>query len=223
MSSTESPLPTAWLAPPKGLLKSEYPVQIAPAPLAISATLALIVGAFLIVLLMQNSIVVFMEDRIVTTDRPGDYPAVVEELRHRSETARNTAVPRAGYPPAAQGKHVARRDAFGLGSKYDDLLGVATYPPRVSISPYARTNIEPRQRFQTPSPQIEYDFDAETLNDFEKNSAYWPLASSDASDAVHNVMPQVPHRAERSRLYDNSSVRRISFGLTNKVYLGDAY
>ncbi|KAH7078511.1 hypothetical protein FB567DRAFT_552490 [Paraphoma chrysanthemicola] len=223
MSSTVSPLPTGWLSPPKGLLKSQYPVQIAPAPLAISATLALIAGAFLVVLLMQNSIVVFLEDRIVSTHKAGDRPGVVEEPRYRSETARNSAVPRARYSTEAQGKHVARRDTFGLGWKSDDLLGVATYPPRVSISPYAWTYIEPRQRFQTPSPQLEYDSDAETLNDFEKNSAYWPLASSDASDAVHNVTRQVAQRAERSRLYDNGSMRQISYGLANKVYLGNAY
>jgi hypothetical protein len=220
MSSTDSPLPTAWLVPPEGLLASKHPVKVAPGPVAISAALAFIVVSVICILFMQTNKAIFLEDRIVAPEKPSIHPAAPEQ---RNPTADNIHIPRVIYPGTTYNKLVAKQDGFGLGSKPNHLLGVKDNLGRAPVSPDSRVDLELRQRAQLSSPQLEYDSDAETLNDFERNSAYWPLARSAVSDAVQDIEPAEPRRSGRSRLYDNDSMRRSPFGLAGKRGLGDAY
>jgi hypothetical protein len=74
MTSTGSSLPTAWLAPPPGLLHSDHATRIAPVPIAISVTLTIIVGVFVVFLFTRGNKDVFLEDKIIATQKGNDEP-----------------------------------------------------------------------------------------------------------------------------------------------------
>jgi hypothetical protein len=59
------------------------------------------------------------------------------------------------------------------------------------------------------------------LNDYEKDSAYWPPPRRDASEGYDKEMGRLRYSG-RPRLSDGS-VRRSAFEPTSKTRLGDAY
>jgi hypothetical protein len=74
MTSTGSSLPTAWLAPPPGLLHSDQATRIAPVPIAISVTLTIIIGLLVVILFTRGNKDVFLEDKIIATQKGNDEP-----------------------------------------------------------------------------------------------------------------------------------------------------
>lgn len=86
MTSAGSSLPTAWLAPPPGLLPLNQATKIEPVPIAISVTLTFIVGALVVILFSRKNKDVFLEDKMIA----------LPENEH--STAASTAASRQGSP-----------------------------------------------------------------------------------------------------------------------------
>ncbi|KAF2034372.1 hypothetical protein EK21DRAFT_85418 [Setomelanomma holmii] len=215
MSSTQPALPTAWLAPPEGLLASNHPVQIAPVPLAISVTLAFLVSAAMIFLFSQNR-VVFLQDKIIRPEENVAQPTAAEPRRLRTEPIQNIEIPRVVHPTSTPDKLVTRHVGFDPGLKADNLLGMDGNARQEYPRPNSRAGRNVKRRDCATPSHLDYDSDAETLNDFDRNSAVWPLSRSEASDAEALEL-------RRSRLYDRDSIRRSRFSLADNKRLGDAY
>jgi hypothetical protein len=220
-SSSQLALPTGWLAPPPGLVPSTQPVKIVPIPIAITATLVCIVGTIFFFHFARKDKEVFLEDRTIhapqhqefasdaghggTNDRP-PIPAEPHAVQHLP--------PALGNPARQQpGSQQAPKAIAMLG------MGGHNWQPETS-------NIEPAQYQQVRDdkeyygPDYESD-DDETLNDYEKDSAYWPPPRSDASEGYDKEMGRLRYSG-RPRLSDGS-VRRSAFEPTSKTRLGDAY
>jgi hypothetical protein len=233
MVLTESALPTAWLAPPEGLLPSNHITKIEPVPIAISAVIALVVGALAIVLFNRRGKDMFIEDHIVNTaedDVPeaviahsgirSEYPAAIadqiDDVRKRHPEPVNA--PQTPSPALLQEHHTGRQPSFGYQPKLDAVLGWKDdWEPgrnRTQLSP-----IERRAYYASARARYdEYEHDRDISVDYEKNSAYLPLPRSAASG------DESMEWADRSLMFGRDPDKRRSvLSLASKTRLGDAY
>jgi hypothetical protein len=230
MVLTESALPTAWLAPPEGLLPSNHITKIEPVPIAISATVALVVGALAIILFNRKGKDMFIEDHITNTSEDDVPVAVAAHSGIRSENPAAVAdqigdvrkshlepviAPQSPSSGLLREHRAGRQPSFGYQPKLDAVLGWKDdWEPgrnRTQLSPIERRAYYASAR----APYDEYEYDRDILDDYEKNSAYLPLPRSAASGDAS---------MERSLMFSHDpDKRRSMLSLASKTRLGDAY
>jgi hypothetical protein len=239
MAVRESPLPTAWLAPPEGLLPSNHITKFEPVPIAVSATIALIVGAVAIILFNRKGKDVFLEDYIINASENvvpaaitahngirNEIPvAVAGQVNNIRNTIQDTVnLPQIQYPGPVREHYAERQPSFGYQPKLHAVLGWKDNREldrnKAQLSPSEfRPYREPTRR-----QCDEYEHDRETLNDYEKNSAYLPFARSATSGNLFGSEVGERGGSDRSLLFARDSVNRRSFiSLASKTRLGDAY
>jgi hypothetical protein len=209
MTSTGSSLPTAWLAPPPGLLHSDHATRIAPVPIAISVTLTIIVGVFVVFLFTRGNKDVFLEDKIIATQKGNDEPRAAPRdgspniglpynvrVPERFRAASESTIPKFHLPQPAHGlstlinfSHPSHaRPCCHVPSawqtneqKLDTLLGLNnTWQRTHNISTQPTSPPFGNKSYYAPSRKVNYDSsDDETLRDDERNSAHVPFPSSD--------------------------------------------
>ncbi|KAH7406080.1 hypothetical protein DE146DRAFT_754067 [Phaeosphaeria sp. MPI-PUGE-AT-0046c] len=214
-------LPTAWLAPPDNIVTSRYSTSIAPIPITISATIALIVGTAVLALFNRKEKDIFLDDRI---------PDVAETTARTvipDATSNNLPPARKGIPPIQRplsiyAKPIKRHSSFENQPKLDAVLGLkVNWDSEHSIQTPRSPMIRPS--YFAPS-HVDCVFDMDTLKDDEKNSAYVPYPSSEASDDTHEYGHSGLGRAQHLSVLDGESVFRPSpLSHDSRTDLGDAY
>jgi hypothetical protein len=220
MTSTASALPTTWLAPPERLLPANHKINIQPIPIAISSTIAIIIGALVIILFSHKRKDMFLEDRIIyapDNENPAPTTTRIATTQHIPHV---TEVPEPQNPSLTLPTSSSVPPSLEPRPKLDAMLGLpvnsaSRHNRRAQTSPTVHQSYyKPR----TTHPR-EYDPDEETLNNWERNSAYLPYPRSDVSDDVHT---KAPHWLEVPR--DHELLRSTSsLSLASKTRLGDAY
>lgn len=212
-------LPTAWLAPPDNISSANHSTSIAPVPLAVSAAVAVTIGIVVIILFFRKDKDVFLEDRISakTTSSTAD-----NINRHSPLPPLRNALP-TQRPPSIHAKRIKRQPSFELEPKIDELLE------------FKNLNWDSEHAMQTPQLPLanQYDFtpshgddrsDVDTLQDDEKNSAYVPYPSSEASDDTYRYGQGRGRGARDLQVLDDESVSRGSqMTFESRSNLGDAY
>ena len=216
--SAQSSLPTGWLAPPKGLPPSSHPIKIASAPIAVSATLALVVGAFVIILFCRKNKEVFQEDRdpqTADTER-------TTTMAHDKEQSRRlvaTEMPDIQLPALSSGTPTERQPIFEQAPKLVATLGWDDGHIARPETSYAQEQ-QPLSHKQYYSPG--YESDDETLNDYRRNSVVWEPPRSEVGDVVDKE-GWIRYGGEEASYVTDESIRRGSIRLASKTPLGDAY
>ncbi|OAL05928.1 hypothetical protein IQ06DRAFT_73474 [Phaeosphaeriaceae sp. SRC1lsM3a] len=227
-------LPIAWLAPPDNLLPSKNGTNIPPAPIAISATIALIVGTAVVVLFSRKNKDVFLEDRIPDTAETSSPTAIADNIKNNNN----------GYPPidnrpliqrppSIHAKTIMRQPSFESQPKLDAVLGFKdnwdfehiVQTPRLPIIRHTTPRSPPvTQPLYFPPSRVDDVSDVDTLMDDEKNSAYVPYPRSEASDDPRGYGRSGLGMAENLQVLDDDSVlRRSPLSLDSRTNLGDAY
>jgi hypothetical protein len=207
MTSTQPSLPTGWLAPPPGLLPSNDPIKIEPIPIAITATLAFIVGAVVILLITRKDKDVFVEDRIVYAPETADAASPIAEI------------PMIQQPAPTFTNLAGRRPGFQQAPKATAMLGMGAHNWQHEVAnreAYGDAHAQEHKEYY----DAEYDSEDETLQDYEKGSAYWPAVNSDVYEK--EIMGRFGD-SSRPQSYQDGSVRRSSFGIASNTHPGDAY
>jgi hypothetical protein len=214
-------LPTAWLAPPDNHSSADYNTGITPTPLAISVALAVAVGIVVIILFFRKDKDVFLEDRFPDVAEAKTATAIADNIHRSLPPMRNArSIQR---PPPIHAKRIRRQPSFGLEPKLDKMLE------------FKNLNWDSEHPMQTPQLPLahQYDFmslhiddrsDVDTLHDDEKNSAYVPYPSSEASDDTYRYGKGRSRRVHDLQVLDDASVSwgsQLSFG--SRSNLGDAY
>jgi hypothetical protein len=227
-SSADSSLPTAWLAPPPGLLPSNHTVKIEPVPIAISATLALIISAIFIIIFNYGKKQMFLEDRISNN-------AEGKEMNHyhtdefASVTEGCTQIQRP--PPPRIDKSMISEPTF-VPKLRNDSTGEAARRPRLEHAQPAQAAIIERRT--TPLPSLHphksdldlySNLDGNTLNGGVRNSAYYPpRAGSEVSIGSDTVARSGFRDTDRSRVHDLGGDYSFAPGTYVPKHLsGDAY
>jgi hypothetical protein len=214
-------LPTGWLASPPGLVPSTQPVKIEPIPIAIVVTIVCIISAIVVFFLARKDKELFLEDRIIHAPRNQESAAGAGHGGTNDRTPVAVKPHAVQDPPPALGNPARQQPGSQQAPKASAMLGMGGHNWQPETS-----NIEPAQYQQVRDdkeyygPDYESD-DDETLNDYEKDSAYWPPPRSDASEGYDKEMGRLRYSG-RPRLSDGS-VRRSAFEPTSKTRLGDAY
>lgn len=226
-SPTDSSRPTAWLAPPPGLLPSNHPVKIEPVPLAVSATLALIVGAVFIILFNYAKKEMFLQDKIMTDQaEEADYENLKE---FASVTEASTHVQRP--PPSRIDKSMISEPTLIPKTRNDSASDAMRAPSLQSPRPVQEDLIE-RNRTPLPSvrlhkPKFDFDsnLDSNTLHESFRNSAYYPpRAGSDVSVGSDAVARSGFRFTDRSRVHGPSDEYSfVPSKYVPKHLPGDAY
>jgi hypothetical protein len=218
MTSTTTALPTAWLAPPEGLLPGHHQIPITPIPIAISSTIAVLGGAVVIVLFSYKKKGMFLEDHIIhDSDNKGSIT---------DQDLRVSQIPAIQLPPPTLPGSNPPPPAIEAGPKLQAVLGITRRHDA------RQDELSPLGHQSYYAPHTEHfrgcDSDDETLNDEDKNSAYLPYPHSDVRDNLRKVSPhglEVPRgNGGRSPESDVDSFRvRSPLSLESKTRLGDAY
>jgi hypothetical protein len=225
MALVQSPLPTAWLAPPEGLLPSNHIIKIEPVPIAISATIAFVVGSVAIILFNRKEKDIFLEDHIISTSE-NELPAAIagQFNDNRNDLPDTINAPHIQYPAPVREHCAGRQPGFCSQSKLDAVLGwkdnCGFEHNRIQLSPLER------QPYHAPSrPQHdECESERGILNDYEKNSAYLPFPESAISDNSSRRGVDGHESLDRSQVSEYNPVNRRSLiSLATKTRLGDAY
>lgn len=201
MTATGSSLPTAWLAPPPGLLPTTQKIKVTPVPIAISATIALFIGALVMLLFSRKHKDVYLPDKPAEIPHHSAPAAPAEdnplhisspvEVRvpltvQRALSHSKSPIYQGPYrvpvpPPTFSRTHQPQtrvRDWHPSGQKLDAMLGVDARDWQHDGQTLPR-----RTSHATPgAPRRAYDIDTdddETLKDDEKNSAYVPFNASE--------------------------------------------
>jgi hypothetical protein len=250
MTSTASTLPTAWLAPPPGLLNSDHAIKIAPVPIAISVTLAFIVGTLVVILFTRGNKDVFLEDKIIATQtnvepliasRDGS-PNIGRPYNvHVPESFRALSVPSIpqhhlpqplhGISTPINFSHPSRlRPPRNITSewvpteqKLDTLLGLNnTWEHTHNISTLPMSPPLGNKSYYAPAPRKanHNSSDDETLRNDEQNSAYVPFPSSDVSELSYDGGKYGYEIGGEDGSQNRDS---LPFSLASKTRLGDAY
>jgi hypothetical protein len=203
-SSSAIPLPTAWLAPPDGLIPSKHPATIELVPLAIGATLAFIVLVLTIILAVCDKRGVFVEDTIADSYIISG-PAAISRT---DDTASRPAMRTTRTVPAS----------------VDPTSTVSTShvnpaPTQSNSSP--DTNNERRRHLPPPARHRQPDLDGSTLTNF--NSAYYPPARSEASVGTKTAARSRFGSADHSRAYDMESDTHTYSEFLEDKFPGDPY
>jgi hypothetical protein len=252
MTATGLSLPTAWLAPPPGLLPSNQAVKIIHVPITISATIALVIGTLFIVLFSRKNKDVFLEDKIMNAQANQNTiapthqghlsistPVIVrvhEAIQHalsQPASSSNQQPDRTqGHAPNySRPQNTQRRSAEWrhTGQKLDDILGVdrnwdygRNTPRQRSPTPY--DSYYPR----APPRKHAHNPNDKTLNDDEKNSAYVPFTGSeldyeDGKEWKGHEKLNTSHISGEGSVDSVEVYGRIPFKLANKYQSGDAY
>ncbi|KAF1913871.1 hypothetical protein BDU57DRAFT_325824 [Ampelomyces quisqualis] len=224
MTSTGSPLPTAWLAPPPGLVHSNQVTTIEPVPIAISATIALVVGAIIFILFRRKDKEIFLGDRITSapeTENPAD---ASRHVKVRNNMPVNISAPQVLHLPPTQRTLTNPHSRFET-PKINAVLGwkdevESSHVEIAQPAPLAHQSYYALSRSQ----HNHYGSDDETLKNDEKNSAYVPYPRSDASYGMHDRGAHRFGLTDRAHFFDGESiVRRSPLSLASKTRLGDAY
>jgi hypothetical protein len=218
MTSTTTTLPTAWLAPPEGLLPGNHKVNISPIPIAISSTITVLVGALVIILFKYKKKGMFLKDHIIHDSDNGG-PTT-------NQTPRVSQVPAIQYPPPTLTSSKPAPRAIEPGPKLQAVLGLT----RTNDARQDKPSPLGHQSYYAPRAAHHrgYDLDDENINDEDKNSAYLPYPHSDISDDVRKVLPdwlEVPrgNGGPSPRSNADSSRVRSPLSLASKTRLRDAY
>lgn len=224
MALAQLPLPTAWLAPPDGLLPSNHATKIEPVPIAISATVAVVISAVVFILFHRKGKEVFLEDRI--QDAADDKtPAAVEG--HSANNNDMTTIiesPRYQHLLPAQPAPVAGQPNANNHPKLDVMLGFQYHWNPEHEQKIPQPPLTHQTHFAPVLRRNEYGSDIDPLKDDEKNSAIVPYPRSEASDDSHGGGQGARERSDRLQVFDGESmVRRSPLSLASKSRLGDAY
>ncbi|KAH5337806.1 hypothetical protein HBI23_012000 [Parastagonospora nodorum] len=197
MTATGSSLPTAWLAPPPGLLPTNQKVKITPVPIAISATIALIIGALVMLLFNRKHKDVYLSDKPAPVPEKEEPKAPAEDnplhisspvevrvpsavqyaLSHaKSPTYQHPYRPPPTFPRAYQPQTQVSEWRHS-GQKLDAMLGVdhRDWQHDGRMSPRRTSHIASGLLRRA----YDYGSDDGTLRDDEKNSAYVPFNASE--------------------------------------------
>lgn len=81
MSTTDIPLSTAWLAPPPKLLAANHTTKLEAAPIAISATIALIVTVLVVILFNRRHAEIFQDDKMPEAEQSAEEaPSTIAQI-----------------------------------------------------------------------------------------------------------------------------------------------
>jgi hypothetical protein len=227
-SSADSSLPTAWLAPPPGLLPSNHTVKIEPVPTSISATLALTIGVIFILLFNYGKKQMFLEDRI-SNNVEGKETKHYYTDEFASVTDGSTQIQRP--PPFRIDKSMISEPTL-VPKLRNDSTGIAARMPSKEQAQPARAAIIERQTTLLPSlhlhkPDVVFDsnLDGDTLNGGFRNSAYYPpRANSEASLNFNTVARSGFRDTDYSRVHGLSDDYSFAPGTYFPKHLpGDAY
>jgi hypothetical protein len=215
---------TAWLAPPPGLSHSNHVTKIEPEPIAISATIALLVGVILIVLLSRKDKEVFLGDRITSaseTEKPSD---ASRPVKTRNKTPLIISAPQVLHVPPTQIPPTNPPPRFDSPK----LNAVLSWKDEVDFGHINKAQPVPAAHLSYYAPprsqHDEYYSDDEPLKDDQRNSAYVPYPHSDASGGVYYGDTSRLGAPNRAHAYNgDSTVRRSPLSLASKTRLGDAY
>ncbi|KAH3912255.1 hypothetical protein HBH56_123790 [Parastagonospora nodorum] len=197
MTATGSSLPTAWLAPPPGLLPTNQKVKITPVPIAISATIALIIGALVMLLFNRKHKDVYLSDKPAPVPKKEEPKAPAEDNPLHISSPVEVRVPSAvqyalshinpptyQHPyrppptfPRAYQSQTQVSEWRPSGQKLDAMLGVdhRDWQHDGRMSPRRTSYIASG----LPRRAYDYGSDDGTLRDDEKNSAYVPFNASE--------------------------------------------
>lgn len=224
MTLLQSPLPSAWLAPPKHLLPLHHLVEVEPLPIAISATLAILVTAVAIILSSRKKKGMFLEDRIVdASDNEG--PIVASgHTTLRISSPITIEAPKIQYPSATRGDLMPRQPNFEQRSKLDLVPGCTNnwnsgHSRLIQSSEFARSIDHAAPLFRHRKCEL----DGEALSGYKGNSAYLPYPRSEVSTEIYKERRGEFGTPDCSRLSENHSIRRSPLSFSNKTRLGDAY
>lgn len=216
-----SSLPTGWLVQPPNLLPANRHIKIQPVPIAISATLAFIVGAITMNIFFRKNKEVFLEDRIFHGPEPtsSDAARAYGDQQDERLVAYEASEPQHPYMP------MGRQPEFNQPDKAMVMLGAVEHnsQPGGSDIESAPDHLAPlNQQYYNPKSYSRYDSDDETLNKEIRNSLLWdnpPLSkirywSDNRVKRRHEV-------AEHAHFADEPD--RQSLGLASKTRIGDPY
>jgi hypothetical protein len=220
MTSTASVLPTVWLAPLERLLPASHKINIQPIPIAISSTIAIVISTIVIVLFSRKRKDMFLEDRIMHAPNNRNLSPTTGHITVTQPTPPVTEIPKIHDPPPTLSTSNLVPLSLLPAPKLDAMLGL----PGTSSSRHdrrAQPSPSTHQSYNKPRTaaraQAGYDSDEETLNNWERNSAYLPYPRSDVSE---DAREKAPHWLEvPSELRGTTS----EFSLASKTRLGDAY
>ncbi|KAF2823392.1 hypothetical protein CC86DRAFT_384756 [Ophiobolus disseminans] len=218
-------LPTGWLIPPPGLLPASHPIKIEPVPIAISVTLAFIVGAVVIIFLCRKDKDVFLEGRVVRAPKNKKPTAAARHGDDQNRRLVATKVPEIRHPSPSRAMPEQRQPGLQQAPKVIAKLGWdfnGNPQPESSRIEYPEDQPPPgHQQYYDPNRDSKYDSDDETLNEYKRNSAYWEMPQSEVGEPFDKEMRARYGTTERSRA--SGSVRHSPFGLASNTWLGDAY
>lgn len=202
MTATGSSLPTAWLAPPPGLLPTNQKIKVTPVPIAISATISLIIGALVMVLFSRKHKDVYLPDKPAQIPHHEEPKAPAEENPLHISSPVEVRVPstiqralshskspiyQAPYrvpvpPPTFSRAHQPQTrvpDWHPSGQKLDAMLGVDQRDWQHDRRTSPRRTSHGAYKPGLPRRAYDIDSDDDTLKDDDKNSAYVPFNASE--------------------------------------------
>jgi len=229
MSSIQPSLPTGWLVQPPALLPSTNHNKIEPVPIAITLTLAFIVGAILVLFITRKGKDVFLEDRIVHDPETADAASPAQYGDFGSTERSATSIPLIQRLARSVTNPAAQRPEYEQAPKAIATLDVGAHDRQPEIS-YGDADEAPRAQGHRQYYDPEYDSDEATLHDykrdserdFKRDSRVWPLLPSNVSNLEEEGMRQYAD-SSRPQSYQDGSVRRSPFGVASSVPPGDAY
>jgi hypothetical protein len=221
MPDTPNPLPTAYLVSPSSLAPSSYPFTLAPAPLAISATLASLVILLITILLARKRKDVFLDDRIegTTPSMPTLFTAprrmqISNPVLVRAPDIPQLAATRSRTRPGSTRRRTHQSDwqpTFDQGRKVNAMFGWQGDAALEHSAPvHTSAHEAPRRESEfdgdkLPRHRDKLGGDDATLAHSERNSAYVPYWHSDVSGGGSL-------RSSRSWMFDVERRSPVSFG-----------
>jgi hypothetical protein len=219
-------------------MPTNHSIDIQSIPVAISSTIAIVVGTVVIILINRKRKEMFLEDYIIHSSDNESPTTTAEHMDTTSPAPIVAEVYSIQYPPSTRPISKSVHPTLKLvhpslepDRKLEAVLGW-------------EDNNDFRHDRQIQSPSIghhsyyiprpahrdKYNSDEETLNVYETNSAYLPYPHSDVSDSTRKQPShwlEVPRRlasSDRSQVSDaDSAMRRSPISLASRTRLGDAY